>query len=246
MIELLTCGLFSFAKDSSKENQDSILPPKKLGDGYIMAVADGVGSYVGAKKASQTAIDFVSNLDSGEQLDDMAAVFQKLKDDISSLSDDNNELYQAATTLTFCHITDDGIKIGHIGDSRMYIGLAGRFRQATTDHTQYQKLLDEKIYTRSELNELVSKHTLTTALSRSIALNYQEIFLSREDVLSNDNEILVCLMSDGAHSFWEERPRFSVNTMNQPDSFAASLRRRIERKSPIDDYSLIVAKFAVA
>ena len=54
MIELLTCGLFSHSKDTRRENQDTILPPVFINDGLLMAVADGVGSYDGARYASQS------------------------------------------------------------------------------------------------------------------------------------------------------------------------------------------------
>lgn len=62
MIALLNCGFFSYGKDDTKENQDSILPPSKIGNGYIFAIADGVGSYEGAKLVSQISINHLSKM----------------------------------------------------------------------------------------------------------------------------------------------------------------------------------------
>ncbi|MDE9567333.1 serine/threonine-protein phosphatase, partial [Xenorhabdus bovienii] len=53
------------------------------------------------------------------------------------------------------------------------------------------------------------------------------------------------IMSDGAHHFWEKRPRFSDNTLRNPIRFASSLQKRIEKATPIDDYSLVAASFKV-
>ncbi|MFS1538920.1 MAG: hypothetical protein ACL7BU_09695 [Candidatus Phlomobacter fragariae] len=62
MIELLNCGFFSYGKDDTKENRDSILPPLKIDNSYIFAIADGVGSYKGAKLASQISINHLSKM----------------------------------------------------------------------------------------------------------------------------------------------------------------------------------------
>jgi protein phosphatase len=45
MFSLISCGSFSLAKYIDKKNEDSILLPLFLNDGYLFAVADGVGSY---------------------------------------------------------------------------------------------------------------------------------------------------------------------------------------------------------
>ncbi|RAZ00898.1 serine/threonine-protein phosphatase, partial [Enterobacter hormaechei subsp. xiangfangensis] len=53
---------------------------------------------------------------------------------------------------------------------------------------------------------------------------------------------ILIVMSDGAHHFWEKRPRFSVNTLSEPSRFCSSLKKRIENGPPIDDYSVIAVK----
>lgn len=50
-------------------------------------------------------------------------------------------------------------------------------------------------------------------------------------------------MSDGAHHFWEKRPKFSIETLKNPIRFASSLQRRINKNTSIDDYSLIAVTF---
>ncbi|AIX68913.1 PP2C family protein-serine/threonine phosphatase [Klebsiella pneumoniae] len=245
MIELLTCGLFSHSKDTRRENQDTILPPVFINDGLLMAVADGVGSYDGAQYASQSAIKELPDLVTKGNLQNMTDLFMSLKEGISSLSSENIKFSHAATTLTFCFIDDNGLHIGHVGDCRLYVKDGSRLKQVTKDHTQHQKLLDEKIYSKNELKFLPGKNTLTTAIANAIPLDFQQTFIPHEELLDEYDECCVYLMSDGAHAFWDKRPRFSVNTISNPASFAASLYKRIERNGPIDDHSLIAIRYRV-
>ena len=51
MIQLIATSSFSYPKEPGRVNEDSLLPPKIVGDGILFAVADGVGSYSGASYA---------------------------------------------------------------------------------------------------------------------------------------------------------------------------------------------------
>lgn len=46
MIQLIATSSFSYPKEPGRVNEDSLLPPKIVGDGILFAVADGVGSYL--------------------------------------------------------------------------------------------------------------------------------------------------------------------------------------------------------
>ena len=244
MINLITSSFFSHPKDEQKENQDSILPVKKVGDNYIFAVADGVGSYLGAKEASTIAVNHLNQLQENE-LNDMDDIFICIRNKIIKLSDDIADFENAATTLTFGIFNYKGLTIGHIGDCRLYIEENGKLRQKTKDHTNHQRLLDEKIYTKKELKELPGKNIINEAITKKIKMNYNSIFIPMSDITrNNDNIVSFFLMSDGAHQHWEHRPRFSLNTISHTDSFSASLRKRIE-KNPTDDYSLVAVQFKV-
>lgn len=237
-MRLLSIDTFSFAKDRNGINQDSILPLHKLNNGYIFGIADGVGGYLGGEIASKIAIEC---LESDFSIYNPERVFHETLSKIKSLPD---EYKKSATTLTFGYITNDKLLIGHIGDCRLYIKEGNKLRQKTKDHTTHQRLLDEKLYTKKELKELPGKNVITTAISSQVEMLYNIIVLPIEDLKEADNKITICIMSDGAHSFWEKCPRFSENTMNSTAKFASALQRRIE-KEPSDDYSLIIIKFEI-
>lgn len=239
MTTIFSCSSFSFPKSSNSISEDSVLLPKKLDDGYIFSVADGVGGYNGGKEASCLAIKEISKIEHKIHLSDIGEIFNSIKDSISAFSKNNEEYSSAATTLTFCYVSNDGLLIGHSGDCRLYIKQGAKLKQYTKDHTQHQILIDKGLFTARQLRKLQGGNVLTTAISSKITLEFQSIFIKKED-LPLDNDILtIYLMSDGAHYYWEDRPRFSLNTLSNVNRFSASLMRRIESKGPHDDYTLI-------
>lgn len=245
MINLLSSGLFSYGKSPQRENQDAILPPVAVEDGYLLAIADGVGSYYGSQYASREAINQLRELVNSNTIADIDKIFYKIKNGVSLLSDTNSNHINAATTLTFCYINPTGMHIGHVGDCRLYVKRNSQLKQITKDHTQHQKLLDEKIFNKSEIKKLSGKNTLTTAIAKNIPLEFQRLFFPIEELIDSNGDVCIYVMSDGGHHFWEHRPRFSLNTLDNPTNFSASLFKRIQRLGPIDDYSLISAKFHI-
>ncbi|WP_018652172.1 PP2C family protein-serine/threonine phosphatase [Actinobacillus capsulatus] len=236
MIIPLSTSTFSFPRNSKKVNQDAVLSPVKVGDGYLFAIADGVGGYLGGELASNIAISYL------REIMDPKFLFNVFKESLNRISKLDSEYKRASTTLTFAYLDDKGLQIGHIGDCRLYIKDGNKLRQKTKDHTSHQKLLDEKIYTKKELACMDGKNVITTAISTQIDMNYDEIFIPINELKDHNNEIFICIMSDGSHHDWSIRPRFSDNTMNNTSRFAAALRKRIE-KNPKDDYSLIYCQF---
>ncbi len=243
MLNLLSCSGFSYSKNEQKTNDDAILPIIiKSGDYFVLAIADGVGSQTGSNQASELALNILRE---NFNFSDFNAknVLNKIKYNIEQLSNQIGK--ELATTLTFVVVSSSQIRVVHIGDSRLYIKKRNKLSQITIDHTQYQKLLDEKIYTKKELSTMNVKHILTTALAPNVDIEYQEEVLNVKDFLDENNYLILHLMTDGAYHFWEQRPNFTKPTMDNPLAFSNSLFKRIVKKGAIDDYSLISAKFHI-
>jgi len=246
MICLLSSSTFSFPKEQGRRNEDCVLPPLKLKYGYLMAIADGVGSYAGASSASTTAIEYLASLDS-EAFEDSGAVetiFEDIKARVSSLTIRDPSYFNAATTLTFCYAGPGGLTIGHIGDCRAYLKVGGKLSQVTKDHTQHQMLIDEGLYKASELKSAGGKNTLFSAISKKTELRFQEIFLRYDQICDSEGDVNLIMMSDGAYHSWEHRPRFLESTLQEPSRFSANLKRRIMRAGATDDCSLVAVRFA--
>ncbi|WP_430247540.1 PP2C family protein-serine/threonine phosphatase [Providencia sp. PAZ2] len=245
MLNLLSSSLFSSSKSLEQINQDSILPPKRVGGGYLFAIADGVGGYQGGGEAAQSVITYLEEYFTRELSNELADLFPRLKKDVQKLSEINRDFIRAASTLTLCYVKHDSVLIGHIGDCRLYSKNGLKLKQLTKDHTQHQAYIDEGIFTARELKNAKGKNILTTAISNKGELMFDIFKLNIEDVMDENGDILLCIMSDGAHSFWEKRPRFSKNTMEEPSRFISSLKKRIEKGPPVDDYSAISIKFKI-
>lgn len=244
MISLCKSTAFSYPKTESRLNEDSILITKKVSEGFILAVADGVGSYEGAYQASSTIIKYINDLDSFDY-NDGEKFFSELKDSIKKLSEIDENYRNAATTLTLAFINSNKLYVAHIGDCRLYVLQNDKLRCLTKDHTQHQKFLDEKIYTKKELKNLDGGNIITSAISQKFLRTYDFFNVPITELLQSNGKLSLFLMSDGAHYHWEERPRFSTSTMNNVLRFGNSLHNRILNKGLIDDTSFIGAEFIV-
>lgn len=246
MIRLLNTSAFSLGKAQDRENQDSILPPTQIENGYLFAVADGVGAYAGALAASSLAIKQLT-YSTPEEMHGMWSIFNKIQGKMTELLRDSVEFHSSATTLSFCYIDGSTIYIGHTGDTRVYIRKNKKLIQITKDFTLHQELLDDGIYSKNELKKLnEGKGTLTAALSRVSEIKFQSLEISILDYISEELTVELYIMSDGAYHHWEHRPQFSINTLKNPSRFSSALQKRIEKRGPIDDYSLVAAQFSIS
>lgn len=251
MINLKSIVSFSEPRDSvfienRKDNEDSFLSPIRKNNGYLFCIADGLGSYKGALKASSFVCEFLedsSKLDhyyfSSHFVNDLKNAFSNY---IQSL---DREYIKASTTLSVCFLDEAGLSVWHIGDCRVYIKKDRKLIQLTNDHTQYCKLLSEKVYTKKELEAKgIGKNTLTTAISLSVPIEDECIFIPMNDLRNEyGDDLSIIIMSDGAHHFWDLRKQFGEKTMGDIVKFSGALKRRIERIGAIDDYTLVAATF---
>ncbi|EIF5019349.1 serine/threonine-protein phosphatase [Vibrio vulnificus] len=231
-LQVLSTSSICLSKNLNDEGDDSILPPKKVGKGYLLAIADGVGKYDGAKIASQTAIDYLDNLEIVDDAIDFKHIFKKIKKRLEMIADESPELSKMATTLTACYVTKETITIGHTGDSRAYVMNNHKLQQLTSDQTEHEMLLSNGIFTKNQLKNHHRKSVLVSALSPRLELSIQEIEIKFESQI-------IYLMSDGAYNFWEDSPKFSNSTMETTTTFCASLGKRIKDKGPKDDFSIV-------
>lgn len=238
-MNVISTASLSYPKTKLRINQDRIFSPRLTGRGLLMAVADGVGSYAGASEASCIAIDVISEINIIENYIDCREIFEDILERIKKKIGEDILLKNAATTLTFCYLMEAGCWVGHIGDCRLYAKIGSKLKQMTKDHTQHQMLLDAGVFTKKQLQDKPGKNVLTTAISAEAEMKCDVFFLSSDDIKCDDETITLYIMSDGAHSSWERRPRFSANTMSDPIKFTNGLMRRIDRQGPTDDYSVV-------
>lgn len=240
MIKILETASYSHPKIVDRINQDSILPPIPMYEGFLFAIADGVGSYKGGEFASQTAVKhLLTTNDKYSITTGLRDTFENIRTAVKKLSIINSDFSRAATTLTVGYIDQDNLYIGHVGDCRLYIKSGNRLKQITKDHTQLQEFVDEKLYTKKYLQTKNVKNILTSAIASNVDMKVDLLVIPVSEIQDENCTISIYLMSDGTHKFWDRRPRFSNKTLNSISKFASSLKVRTEKFTPVDDYSFV-------
>jgi protein phosphatase len=160
------------------------LPPSEVPnivewDGYIFAVADGLGGHSAGERASQLALkkglDLVLSqanwalvMNEGEK----RLLFTRLREYFAEIDrslirevETDPALKGMATTLTVVYTVGLQAFLIHVGDSRAYRFREGRLEQMTRDHTVAQGMLDAGKITAEEVRFRSRRHVLTNVLS---------------------------------------------------------------------------------
>jgi serine/threonine protein phosphatase PrpC len=142
-------GSVSITGNYRENNEDNCLidPAAR----YFL-VADGMGGQAAGEKASEMAIELVSqkldesiDFDNGDPKDvvksiDEAVAFANLE--IMALGEVDPNFYSMGTTLVFLISAGGSFYIGGVGDSRVYRLQNNKLKQLTTDHSLTQALVD--------------------------------------------------------------------------------------------------------
>lgn len=144
----LKSGAVSITGNFRENNEDKCLVAE---NGRYFLVADGMGGQSAGEKASELAIDLVS--ERLEKLDfdraDQQAVTTAIDEAVShanmeimALGELDPAYHNMGTTLVFIVSTSGGLYCGGVGDSRVYLLRKQGLEQLTTDHSLTQALLD--------------------------------------------------------------------------------------------------------
>lgn len=165
--------------------------------GWLFALADGVGGHAQGEVASRTAVEAMlagfREADGSEPLGSMMKRLVQLA---------NTRVLQAAmkagpgakgmaTTIVACALRFDRAVVAHVGDSRCYLVRRGRAVALTQDHTMANEQTRMGLISPEEAAE--SRHILSRCLGAEPAVIAD---VSEHVVLSGD---VLVLCSDGLH-----------------------------------------------
>ncbi len=193
-------------------NEDSLghvlpgSPAQVRAQGWLFALADGMGGHAYGEVASKLAIETI------------IAGFRKVPKGVMHASllprlvqDANAAVYEAGheqagqkgsakgygapmgTTLVACALRFDSAVISHVGDSRCYLFRGGSGGSLTRDHTLADEQIRLGILTPAEAAESDGRHMLTRSLGH-------ELFVAADTITVNiipEDVLLLC--SDGLH-----------------------------------------------
>ena len=164
----------------------------------VLAVADGMGGYVGGEIASKTAVEAIAyyfknfNYAAPVQLE---KAIQYANSSIISKTLIDPSLKGMGTTVSMVTLARHMAFWGRVGDSRIYLYREGVFSQISVDHTIVQVLLDKGKITEEEALDHPQRHVLT----RAVGVDSNLIVDTGAFEVQPNDRILIC--SDGLTSF---------------------------------------------
>jgi serine/threonine protein phosphatase PrpC len=139
----------------------------------ILAVADGMGGYIGGEIASRTVITKLaeltpiltnSELDHESREDLLRTSIATMDSAIAEIGAQRPELVGMGTTLTSISLFKEFVLLLHIGDSRAYRIRGKKIEQISHDHTVVQELVDQGRLTLDEIADHPQRSFLTQAI----------------------------------------------------------------------------------
>ena len=149
-------------------NEDSgFVSPK------VLAVADGMGGYIGGEIASSAVINKLRELtpiltnpeiDNDSREDLLRSSIIAMDAAIAEIGSQRPELVGMGTTLTSISLFNDYVLLLHVGDSRAYRVRGKKIEQISHDHTVVQELVDQGRLTLEEVADHPQRSFLTQAI----------------------------------------------------------------------------------
>jgi protein phosphatase len=139
----------------------------------LAAVCDGMGGQLGGQTASRLAIEVLKErTDSPPDNQSVEAWIRATVDAIQKAliekSERNPGLAGMGTTLVFGVITDSGVWIANVGDSRAYRLSNDGVSQLTVDHTAVQDAINRDLYSIEDIRANPSLRQMSSALLRNL------------------------------------------------------------------------------
>ena len=217
-------------------NEDSVRP---LADGssedaVVVAVADGMGGAVAGEIASRVAIEAAtdpgpdSSLSPGERVQaGNAAVIEAITEDF--------RLSGMGTTLTLGYFDPSGVlRVGHIGDSRLYLYRKGALEQLTDDHTLVAELVAMGQITEEQAENHPRRHLVTRVIGTE-TIDVDELDFE----LKSGDRILIC--SDGLTSMLRDTQVAEIlRQSTSPSDAAWSLVEAANAAGGVDNTTVAV------
>lgn len=134
-------------------NEDRVFVDEARG---VFIVVDGVGGQAGGEKAAEIAVEVIPReLDSltGSPEERVRNAITAANNEIYRTAQENEEWRGMACVLTLALAGDDGVTVGHVGDSRLYLVWNGAVKKLTSDHSPVGEQEDQGALTEIEAME---------------------------------------------------------------------------------------------
>lgn len=205
-----------------KHNEDCLghvlpnSPAQVQSQGWLFALADGVGGQERGEVASRLAIDTVlagfRKIPKGVMhVSLLPKLVQEANhavfDEGNTVAGRTNDAYvdpggavlpggaHMGSTLVLCALRFDSAVVSHVGDSRCYLFRSGNLTSLTHDHTIVDEQMRMGMISKADAAGSANRHVLTRSLGH-------EMFVAADTITVNiiPNDLLL-LCSDGLHGY---------------------------------------------
>ncbi|WP_148882250.1 PP2C family protein-serine/threonine phosphatase [Thermococcus aciditolerans] len=203
-----------------EENEDAflVLP---LGDGYLLAVADGLGGHSGGELAARTAVETLSEVFEENYREELGEtdVERLLRMAYETahrrILDASKAPGRMGTTLVSTFVRNGKAVIANTGDSRACLVRDGKIIARTRDHSVVQGLLERGVIGEEEVKRHPMRHVVTKALGVDLEVDTYVWEMRTGDVL--------VLSSDGLHDYLDDGIIEKLTMESSPKATAEAL-----------------------
>jgi protein phosphatase len=232
---------------------DRHLPDAEPLDGYILAVADGLGGHAAGAHASRlvirTGLELIlssanwalrmSEAEAARLIMRMRDYFIEIDRSLLHAVRQDKELSGMATTLTVAYTTGLHAFAVHVGDSRIYRSRDGKLEQITRDHTVVQTLVESGHIRADQAPQHSKRHVLTNVLC-----GHPEHLKPEVTAFDLQDRDLLLVCSDGLHDLVGNHIiAEALSGAATPDAACDALIERALRSGGRDNVSVIVARY---
>lgn len=228
-------------------NEDSVLvqplsaSSDASGQGYLLAVADGMGGYEGGEVASKLAIDLVKDLFARDQPADIALAlkqgYRRANQAIYEQGEGSPDAQPMGTTLVTAVVRGKYVTIANVGDSRAYLMRANQITQVTQDHSLVAEQVQQGQIQEDEARKSRQRNILTQALGTKAALDKRMPSIYELALLPEDR-LLLC--TDGFYDVLSNDDYLQLMSGDDPEAAARSLTTLANERKTSDNVSAIV------
>jgi PPM family protein phosphatase len=174
-------------------------PAQVRSQGWVFALADGVGGQDKGEVASRIAVEslldgFRKNTNGESHVNVLPKLVQAANTRVLEAGMTARPGGVAmATTIVVCALRYDKAVVSHVGDSRCYLIRRGHANLITRDHTVTNEQIRLGLLTTREASRAATKHILSRSLGNDMVVN---VDTSEHQVMVGD---VLLLCSDGLH-----------------------------------------------
>ena len=208
--------------------------------GLLFIIADGMGGHVGGKKASQLAVNVVSQVYFSSSSNNipkcLQRAFKSANSKIYHSSEGELQFKRMGTTCTALVLEKDIAYLAHVGDSRVYRVTHEKIEQLTQDHTQVEEMYRQGILSKEEAKHHPSKSVLIRALGTE-----PEVEIDIKEKIQVKPEEYYVLCSDGLAKVKKDEI-MEIILANSPEYACEELISLANQRGGHDNVTVLVIK----